>query len=73
MDPKEIANELISKFRDDNYFSETEILENGKFNALICIKEILNVIEEFRDSNFYYDEKEFYEKVKTEIENLKPS
>lgn len=77
MSPKEKAKELVKKFEDQNYFSKEEILENAKYYAWVCAQQL---IEEYENTicNTGYDadwpmwdaRKEYWERVKIEIDNL---
>lgn len=70
MKPKEKAEYLIEKFRDENYFSEKDILENAKCNSLIVVEEILKetLSEYTNDEN--HDRVEYWNDVKLEIEKM---
>jgi len=67
MTPKEKALQLVEKFKlyaDWNGFEENRALANAKQCAIIAVEEILNA------HLFDLDEKEYWQQVKTEIENL---
>ena len=64
MTPKEKADDLINKFADENYFSEQDILEDAKHNALICVDEI--ILNGFNPRLPFM----YWEKVKEEINKL---
>lgn len=70
MDKKEAnkkALELMAKFRDENYFSETECKENSKYNSLIVVKEML---EEHSCMTLNDERWAFWAQVETELNNL---
>ena len=69
MTPKEKATELVYKYWGKGITNDKEI---AKQCALIAVQEILSVIdglftEPYLDS---LDEKEYWQQVRTEIENL---
>jgi hypothetical protein len=67
MTPKEKALQLVEKFKlyaDWNGFEENRALANAKQCALIAVEEIINI------RLLFFDEKEYWQQVKTEIENL---
>ena len=74
--PKEKAEELVNKFReyangdyDDGRFSPGIEKQNGKQCALIAVDELIEIACDYSD----YDEtvtKEYWDKVKIEIEKL---
>ena len=75
MNPKEKAEELVSKFRQDimSFLSDRMKDENAKRCALIAVNEILNNFGLISESYIFYtnsDTRSFYEEVKTEIEKL---
>jgi hypothetical protein len=62
MTPKEKAKELVFKFRNTMEFSTPPRF--SKQSALIAVEEILNA------HLFDEDEKQYWQQVRTEIENL---
>jgi hypothetical protein len=60
MTPKEKALQLVEKFS----LVGLQQREEGIACAIIAVEEILSI------TLFYFDEKEYWEQVKTEIENL---
>lgn len=79
MTPKEKANILMSKFSDENYFSDKDILENAKLNALICVEEIIEtkpLEKDYEDhghrgrETWYNDKTDYWKEVKKELNNL---
>lgn len=72
MSPKEKAVKLVEQFEDHGWMDEkTSMWESGRKCALIAVDEILD----FMITNLKWDEKtngniEYWQEVKTEIENL---
>jgi len=68
MTPKEKAAELVEKFNylvlEKDFFGDNIEHKNSKQCALIAVDEILNA------HLFDLDEKQYWQQVKTEIENL---
>lgn len=71
MTPKEKAVELVNSFRryvdftdENDHTSLKAIISNCKQCALIAVEEIINI------RLLFFDEKEYWQKVRTEIENL---
>ena len=71
MTPKEKAEELVHRFRkyvdftdENDHTSLKAIISNSKQCAIIAVDEIINI------RLLFFDEKEYWQKVKTEIENL---
>jgi hypothetical protein len=71
MTPKEKAEELVSKFK---YFTVQESWELKNYYAfecaLIAVDEVINELDDNFDSLHCSDIKEFWRKVKEEIELL---
>lgn len=75
MTPKEKAMELVEKFKpyaDWNGFEDNRALANAKACALIAVDEILSHITiTTNQSGLIRDfQKQYWQQVKTEIENL---
>lgn len=77
MSPKEKAIELVERFKpysdyqEDDCFSEVErMLINAKQCALIAVDEILEVISFNKYDDKYWEEEEYWNEVKLEIEKL---
>lgn len=78
MEEKAKAKELIDKFlpyankggyyTDVEYITGIDEIKNAKQCALICVDEILEAID-WHENEFPNTEIEYWEKVKTEIEN----
>ena len=68
MTPKEKAKELVEKFNylvlEKDFFGDNIEHKNSKHYAIIAVDEILNI------NLFYFVKKEYWQKVKKEIENL---
>jgi hypothetical protein len=68
MTPKEKAAELVEKFNylvlEKDFFGDNIEHKNSKRCAIIAVDEILNI------RLLFFDEKEYWQKVKKEIENL---
>jgi len=61
MTPKEKASDLISYFRSE--LDEVISYDEGKKCAIICVKEVLSVL-------FQHHEIDYYKAVKEELEKL---
>lgn len=78
MTPKEKALELCQKFgylgiKWDQTDFTTLSLENAKQCALICVEEIIPLVEGYEEAlslSQKSDELEYWQQVKTEIESL---
>lgn len=75
MTPKEKAQKLVDNYKPimycfvgsgmlTNSFNENEQLKNAKFGALMLVNEVLDVV------GHKYQEVDYWERVKTEIEKL---
>lgn len=62
--PKETANELVLKFSDD--FA----IDQGRHAALICVDEILDVLDAFQTHEYAKILIPYYQQVKEEINKL---
>ena len=67
MNAKEKAIDLKTRFENENLMFEKEILEDAVESSLITVNEILEVLYEIFES---YDEREYWEEVKKELENM---
>ena len=67
MTPKEKAKDLVFRFENQNMMFEADILEDAKQSALITVNEILEVLSQIFES---YDKREYWDKVRDEIEKL---
>ena len=75
MTPKEKALELIQKYNIATWIKFDEIkylttIPNAKECALIAVDEILNEFPQGFKGNFEERRKQYWQKVKTEIEKL---
>jgi len=64
---KEKVKELLTKYRDENYFDEETCRENSKNNSLILVKEMLNEHSHYTQIDSRWD---FWLKVEHELNKL---
>ena len=69
MTPKEKANKLIKLYEDQNYFDEISVLENAKYNALLCVEQIKQSWIDDGITKFNVSILHWWDKVIVEINN----
>jgi len=78
MDSKEKAIELIERFADLSRNNKTSILTSFQYDkqcALICVNEVIKsnptvIKEQLHGANQVWNSTNYWQEVKTEIENL---
>ena len=71
MTPKEKAEELVQKFEEYGWLDEkTSMWESAKQCAIIAVDEIIETFIPKNNRNYLCEEIEYWQQVRTEIQNL---